>query len=97
MCTFLDVNWELDRKSITLRKQLGIGEFGPIYDAELQLGLNMTSRAVVKVKIMTVYKYRLPFRIKRQYGILTIHPLQVFQQGTSQDLVRFREEVEEIK
>ena len=44
-----DVDWELDRKSITLRKQLGIGEFGPIYDAELQLGLNTTSRAVVKV------------------------------------------------
>ena len=45
----LDVDWELDRKNITLRDQLGIGEFGPIYDAELQLGLNVTSRAVVKV------------------------------------------------
>ena len=44
-----DVNWELDRKSLTLRNQLGIGEFGPIYDAELQLGINMMSRAVVKV------------------------------------------------
>ena len=44
-----DMDWELDRKSITLRSQLGIGEFGPIYDAELQLGLNMVSRAIVKV------------------------------------------------
>jgi hypothetical protein len=63
------IDWELDRRSIVLRGQLGIGEFGPIYDAELQLGVNMTSRTVVKV----------------------------FQQGTSQDLVRFREEAEEIK
>ena len=47
------MNWELDRKSLTLRNQLGIGEFGPIYDAELQLGVNMMSRAVVKVRICT--------------------------------------------
>jgi serine/threonine protein kinase len=65
----LNMDWEMDRRDITLRGQLGVGEFGPIYDAEVQLGLNMTSRAVVKV----------------------------FQKGTSQDLVRFREEVEEIK
>lgn len=43
------MEWELERKSITLRKQLGIGEFGPIYDAELQVEPNMMSRAVVNV------------------------------------------------
>lgn len=43
------MDWELDRRDITLCRQLGIGEFGPIYDAEVRLGLNMTSRAIVKV------------------------------------------------
>lgn len=43
------MDWELDRKKITLRRQLGIGEFGPLYDAELQLRVNVTSRAIVKV------------------------------------------------
>ena len=40
---------EVDRRDITLCSQLGIGEFGPIYDAEVQLRVNVTSRAVVKV------------------------------------------------
>lgn len=56
MCT-LDKDWELDRKSITLRNQLGIGEFGPIYDAELELRVNAVSRVVVKVS--TQYKHTL--------------------------------------
>ena len=43
------MDWELDRKAINLCTQLGIGEFGPIYDAEVQLDVNMASRAVVKV------------------------------------------------
>ena len=30
-------------------KQLGIGEYGPIYDAEVRLKTNITSRALVKV------------------------------------------------
>ena len=45
------MEWELDRKRITLRKQLGIGEFGPIYDAELQLEPNMMSRTLVNVML----------------------------------------------
>ena len=50
VCTFPSgVNLELNRKNIKLSKQLGIGEFGPIYDAEIQLGVNMMSRAAVKV------------------------------------------------
>ena len=49
-----DMDWEMDRRDITLRGQLGVGEFGPIYDAEVQLGLNMTSRAVVKVCVPPV-------------------------------------------
>ena len=49
---YIDRDWELDRKSIALRNQLGIGEFGPIYDAELQLGVNAVSRAVVKVSLV---------------------------------------------
>ena len=48
------MDWEVDRRDITLRGQLGVGEFGPIYDAEVQLGLNMTSRAIVKVCVPPV-------------------------------------------
>ena len=42
--------WELPRKQIKLITQLGIGEFGPVYDAEVKLVANVTSRALVKVK-----------------------------------------------
>ena len=45
------MNLELNRKNIKLSKQLGIGEFGPIYDAEVQLGVNLMSRAAVKVSL----------------------------------------------
>lgn len=48
-------NWELDRKHINLRVQLGIGEFGPIYDAEVQLGVNLMSRAAIKVTTMYMF------------------------------------------
>ena len=53
-CYSPDMDWEVDRRDITLRGQLGVGEFGPIYDAEVQLGLNMTSRAIVKVCVPPV-------------------------------------------
>jgi len=59
------VDWELPRSKIKVMQQLGIGEFGPIYDAEVQLEVNVVSRALVKV----------------------------FSQGTTQDLVRFREDI----
>ena len=55
----IDKDWELDRKSITLRNQLGIGEFGPIYDAELELRVNAVSRVVVKVN--THYKHDIEY------------------------------------
>ncbi|XP_064393374.1 insulin-like growth factor 1 receptor [Halichondria panicea] len=61
-------DWELARKQIKLVKQLGIGEYGPIYEAEVKLKTNVTVRSLVKV----------------------------FQQGTSQDLVRFREDIDEL-
>lgn len=41
--------WELPRKQIKLITQLGIGEFGPIYDAQVKLKANVTSRALIKV------------------------------------------------
>ena len=44
-----DINWEISRAKIRLIRQLGIGEFGAVYDAEVRLGKNMKSRALVKV------------------------------------------------
>ena len=39
----------MPREEIKLVTQLGIGEFGPIYDAEVKLRVNSVSRALVKV------------------------------------------------
>ena len=47
-----DVDWELPRSKVRIMQQLGIGEFGPIYDAEVQLEVNVVSRALVKVSLL---------------------------------------------
>ena len=46
------VDWELPRNKVKVIHQLGIGEFGPIYDAEVRLEANFVSRALVKVCIV---------------------------------------------
>lgn len=46
-----DVDWELPRQKVRLGQQLGIGEFGPILDTEVQLSVNVVSRAMVKVSL----------------------------------------------
>ena len=45
----LEDDYELQRSDITLVRQLGIGEYGPIYDAEVKVKKNLTTRALVKV------------------------------------------------
>ncbi len=40
---------EVPRENIKILQQLGIGEFGPIYDAEVQLNVNVKSRTLIKV------------------------------------------------
>ena len=42
-------DFELQRSDITLVRQLGIGEYGPIYDAEVKVKKNLITRALVKV------------------------------------------------
>lgn len=64
----LDNSREIPREKIKVLQQLGIGQFGPLYDAEVELQVNVKSRALIKV----------------------------FQQGTSQDLVIFRQELESL-
>lgn len=44
---FLDI--EVRRDDISIIQQLGEGEFGPIYDAELKLDVNVLSRTIIKV------------------------------------------------
>ena len=46
----LEDNHELLRSDITLVNQLGIGEYGPIYDAEVKVKKNLVSRALIKVR-----------------------------------------------
>ena len=46
------MDWELPRNKVKVIQQLGIGEFGPIYDAEVRLEANFVSRALVKVCIV---------------------------------------------
>lgn len=40
---------EIRRDDINISQQLGEGQFGPIYDAEVRLDVNLLSRALVKV------------------------------------------------
>ena len=46
------MHWEISREKIRLLQQLGIGEFGAVYDAEVRLEKNVKSRALVKVITM---------------------------------------------
>ena len=46
---WLEDDFELQRSDITLVRQLGIGEYGPIYDAEVKVKKNLVTRALVKV------------------------------------------------
>ena len=90
------VDWELPRNKVKVIQQLGIGEFGPIYDAEVRLEANFVSRALVKVCIV----HLLPVIMIHDCCLLSVFVylfvvivLQVFSQGTSQDLVRFRDDI----
>ncbi len=49
-----DSDLELPRSKVSLQQQLGIGEFGPIYDAEVEMGRNVVTRALVKVRASLV-------------------------------------------
>lgn len=46
---FTDKPQELPREQIKILQVLGIGEFGPIHDAEVQLNVNVKSRSLIKV------------------------------------------------
>jgi hypothetical protein len=39
---------EIDRADITITNRMGIGEFGPIFDAEVKLDVNDVQRAMIK-------------------------------------------------
>ena len=54
-------NHELLRSDITLVNQLGIGEYGPIYDAEVKVKKNLVSRALIKVRDNTRSKEKISF------------------------------------
>lgn len=45
---------EISRDKIRVLQQLGIGEYGPLFDAEVQLELNIKSRAIIKVMCIMV-------------------------------------------
>ena len=63
----------MERNDITLTTQLGVGQFGPIYDAEVQLGLDVTSRAVVKVCVVPVkpfYPVRKPHTLWKSTRVI---------------------------
>ena len=49
------MDWELPRNKVKVIQQLGIGEFGPIYDAEVRLEANVVSRALVKVCVVHLF------------------------------------------
>ncbi len=51
---------------MSLQQQLGIGEFGPIYDAEVEMGRNVVTRALVKVRAMSGPT------VCAMYGVITI-------------------------
>jgi serine/threonine protein kinase len=59
---------EISRDKVEVLSVLGIGEFGALYDAEVQLTPNVKSRALIKV----------------------------FEQGSSQDLVIYKQECESL-
>lgn len=40
---------EIDRNDINVTNRLGIGEFGPLLDAEVKLDVNDVQRAMIKV------------------------------------------------
>ena len=82
----IDMNLEISREKIRLLQQLGIGEFGAVYDAEVRLEKNVKSRALVKVIITKASIVHLGFTVA----------LQVFQKGTPQDLVLFWQEMQEV-
>ena len=42
---------EIAQTDISITNKLGIGEFGPIYDAEVKMGINDIQRAMIKVYI----------------------------------------------
>ena len=41
---------EIDRNDIHITERLGIGEFGPLFDAEVKLDVNDVQRAMIKVR-----------------------------------------------
>ena len=43
---------EIDRADINITNRLGIGEFGPIFDAEVKLDINDIRRAMIKVSTL---------------------------------------------
>lgn len=40
---------EIERSDISITNRMGIGEFGPILDAEVKLDVNDVQRAMIKV------------------------------------------------
>lgn len=49
MQLYIYLGLEIPRDNIKILQQLGIGEYGPVYDAEIHLQVNVKSRALVKV------------------------------------------------
>ncbi|XP_019849095.1 PREDICTED: tyrosine-protein kinase SRK2-like [Amphimedon queenslandica] len=78
---------EIQREKIKILQQLGIGEYGPIYDAEVELDINIKSRALVKVfqkgtsQDLAVYKHELEklmrlnhSNVTRLFGVVSQSP-----------------------
>ena len=87
-------DYELQRSDITLVRQLGIGEYGPIYDAEVKVKKNRMTRALVKVPR---YMHISGEAICRYGCKIWFINLQVFQKGTNQNLVDFSKDNDVLK
>ena len=49
MWLYMYLGLEISRDNIKILQQLGVGEYGPLYDAEIYLQVNVKSRALVTV------------------------------------------------
>lgn len=54
---------EINREKISILQQLGIGEYGPLLDAEVQLDVNIKSRALIKVEMQIILYFKYLFII----------------------------------
>lgn len=58
---------EVDRNDISITNRLGIGEFGPLFDAEVKIDINDIQRAMIKVRVINVRDQHIPQKLSTQY------------------------------